>query len=149
MANYTNATPRILWGAGFANSLVFYGKLDRANTMPRYAVETVALVGVDGGAAGESYEARSCLIGTVRRIPRVTAGGVSGWEGADGWVAALAWMRDANPFRWVYDQTALGAYRLAYLVEPRRGPYGEEVNRFKSIEGLVIRSADNLAWEGY
>ena len=149
MANYTNATPRILWGAGFANSLVFYGKLDRANTMPRDVIETTALVGVDGGAVGESYGERSCLTGTVRRIPRVDEAGISGWEGALGWVAALTWMRDANAFRWVYDQLSLGAYRLAYLVEPRKGPYGEEVNRYKQLSGLIIRSADGAAWDGY
>lgn len=150
MPNYTNAVPRITWGAAFANSLVFYGKLDRAGSMPRSKVDDeFPDVGVDGGAVGASYGEEYCLIATVRRIPRVDTGGITGWEGATGWNAFLYWAKDANAFRFIYDQSSLGVYTLCYLVEPRRGPYGEEVNRYKQIEGFTIRRADGLPFEGY
>jgi hypothetical protein len=88
------------------------------------------------------------LAGTVRRIPRVDTGGVTGWEGATGWDAFLAWARDANAFRFIPDAGTLGTYWLCRLVSPREGPHGEEINRMKTLE-LVIRKADNTPFEGY
>jgi hypothetical protein len=141
-------TPRITWGAGFANGLVFDRALDLARPYPVDVEGSEGATGADGSAAGWSYRERFVLAGTVRRIPRVDTAGVTGWEGATGWDAFLAWARDANAFRFIPDAGALGVFWLCRLVSPREGPHGEEINRMKTLD-LVIRKVDNTPFEGY
>lgn len=145
---YRGATPRITWGAAFANSLVFDRALDRARTYPVDIEGNERADAADGGASGWTLGERYVLAGTVRRIPRVDTGGVTGWEGATGWDAFLAWAWDANAFRFIPDQSALGTYWLCRLVAPLDEPPGEEPNRMKMVE-LIIRKDDNTVFEGY
>jgi hypothetical protein len=146
---YRGLTPRITWGAGYANALVFFGRFDAVIGFPREFGESTHDLTLGGDGVGYTWPEHSILSGIVRRIPRVDTAGVTGWEGATGWDAFLtSWARDYQPFRWIYDATVPGTYTEVFLVEPMNGPPEEEPNRWKRLP-LSMRRRDGLAWSGY
>lgn len=143
---YRGLIPKITWGAAFANTLGFAQALDDAVSYGE-PEETSILDAKNGEADGWTLGRREYLRGIVHRIPRVTAGSVTGWEGAAGWDAFLAWARANNPFRF-YPDAGGGTYRLSYLEAPVDEGHAEEINRYRSIE-IVIAAADDLPFLGY
>ena len=90
------------------------------------------------------------LEGTVRRIPIVDTGGITCWDGATGWRAAIEWMQDANVFRWIFDQNDLPTFQTMYLIEPSEEPsqFLESGYRTRGLT-LKMRSSDDTPITGY
>lgn len=88
------------------------------------------------------------LEGDLRWIPGTT-GTATGWDGAAGVNAALAWCRGKNLARWVPDATTPTTYLSVYLVEPAKGtPTIEAADGTRRIH-LKLRSSDGSAFTGY
>lgn len=107
MANYRGIRPRLLWGSGYANALDLAAPLEDvlSYSRPREGSEWIDTKagGREAWLEGTDY----LLAGRARWIPTETAlvGGrrVSGWQGTDGWDAALQWLRDGNTGRYYPD----------------------------------------------
>lgn len=111
-------TPKITWGASYANTLTIAYVLDnwRAYSIAREGSEWVqAMSGVeDAWVIGEDYY----LEADVRWIPssNTISPVASGWNGIAGWSALLTWARQKNPIRWYSDKDS-GSYITSYLVD--------------------------------
>lgn len=147
---YRGLRPQITWGASFANTLVFAQPLDNATCYSRDTVEAQRVAARNFESDGFAYGSRGILTGMVRRIPRVDTGSVTGWEGATGWDAFLAWARDAQPFRWYPDIVGNPSlYWTCYFADDE-DPEGhdEEITRHRTLT-LTMRQADDAWFEGY
>jgi hypothetical protein len=97
---YRGYRPRLLWGSTYQNALDPLLAFENANAWPapREGSEEVQLYsGIEDASVVWDYYLR----GDVRWIPEETELGeygtrVSGWNGADGWSAALRWMGEKN-----------------------------------------------------
>lgn len=118
---------RILWGAGYENQLLvgrpFYQMVtDRVPRPPSQRGQGPSGV-EDAFIVGRDYT----LWLTARWIPDGTSDvTMSPLSGPVGWQAFFDWARDANPFRFVPDDTAPSFYvDGCYLVDPLgQGPLG-------------------------
>lgn len=141
--------PRIAWGAGFTNSLVFGWPLDEAKaySLPRppYEVEVSP-----GGVETAWLTAHNQMLdGVVRWIPGVDTGGVTGWDGATGWRAFLEWARAKNQFRFIPNQAVLGTFFLATLHAPLEESGVENEDDFTRRFRISIRRVDDQPITGY
>jgi hypothetical protein len=120
MPNYRNRPPKILWGAGFANTLLVELPLDnvKRGPTPRAGSSTSqAPSGVeDAWTVGTDY----LLTAELRHIPRDATATATGWDGATGVGEFLTWARDKNLLRF-YPDKDLGTFIDSYLVEPMQG----------------------------
>jgi hypothetical protein len=149
MSDYRITRPAIRWGAGFANLLQLGYALDnvRAGDEPR-AGSTVdqAPSGVeDAWTTGVDY----VLSADVRWIPRAdtAAPAATGWDGAAGFRAFLAWARDKNLVRWYPDVTDAATFIDSYLVEPMQGQGDNESDGTRRIP-LKLRNS-STPYNGY
>lgn len=140
--------PKILWGAGFANTLWLGYPLDNisAGDEPRAGSSfDQAPSGVeDAWIVGTDY----VLSADVRYIPQAdTAVPVAtGWDGVTGFREFLRWARDKNQFRF-YPDAAGGTFFLSYLVEPMSGQGDSEDDGTRRVR-LKIRNA-SAPYDGY
>jgi hypothetical protein len=148
MPNYRTKVPKILWGAAFANTLAIGYWLDNtaAGDEPRPGSEVVqAPSGIEEAwTIGTDF----LLTGEVRYIPPTdTATPVAtGWDGATGFRAFLAWARDKNVIRFYPDATA-GTSIDCYLVEPMTGQAAPEADGTRRVV-LKLRNT-TTAFDGY
>jgi hypothetical protein len=114
--------PKINWGTSFANTLNFGYPLDGAISWPEPRLGSEfrqAPSGIeDAWIVGNDYY----LEGAMRWIPtaNTTDPLATGWDGATGVSAFLAWARAKNQFRFYPDKDS-GSYILSYLVAPMGG----------------------------
>lgn len=122
MPLYRFKRPKILWGAGFANTLSLGYPLDNisAGDEPRAgsSVDQAPSGVEDAWTVGTDY----VLGADVRYIPQAdTAVPVAtGWDGATGFREFLKYARDKNLVRFYPDKDA-GTYIDSYLVDPMTG----------------------------
>lgn len=148
MTDFRAKRPKILWGTSFANTLSFGYPLDSvvAGDEPRAGssfdqapsgVEDAWIVGTDYVLAAEA-----------RYIPQAdTASPVAtGWDGATGVRAFLAWARDKNVVRFYPDKDG-GTFIDSYLVEPMTGQGALEEDGTKRV-AFKLRNA-STAYDGY
>lgn len=149
MPNYRITRPMIKWGAAFANTLSIGYWLDNvsAGDEPRAGSETVQTPsGVeDSWTVGTDY----ILNGDVRFIPPAdTASPVAtGWDGATGFRAFLAWARDKNLVRFYPDATDAATHTDCYLVSPMTGQGASEADGTRMVS-LKLRNS-TAAFDGY
>lgn len=110
--------PRIVWGDTLNRTLDF--RLPMHAPMPRRSwVGEVA-----EAPSGEIDAWRDGLFAELefdlRWIPGASQAGQSGWYGATGVEAFLAWARDRKPFRLYLDRTDAG-FRTCKLIEAEEG----------------------------
>lgn len=109
MPDYRPIRPRIRWGSGspgYTNELIFRTPLDEAVAWGEPSVGSAFAVAPSGveDAWLEAYE--YFLAGAARHIPTadvVSLPPATGWEGAAGWDALLAWAREKNLLRFYPD----------------------------------------------
>lgn len=148
MADYRAKRPKILWGASFANTLSFGYPLDsvKAGDEPRAgsSVDQAPSGVEDAWTVGTDY----VLAASVRYIPQTdTASPVAtGWDGATGFRAFLAWARDKNLVRFYPDKDA-GTFIDCYLVEPMTGQPELEEDGTRVL-ALKLRSP-SVSFDGY
>jgi hypothetical protein len=147
--------PRILWGAGFANTLQAGWPLDSAlsysEPRPGFARSTTTAGGEDSWSYGDFFFLSGVWVG-VR--PSAYVGGfggrtVTGYDGATGWQAFLAWARLGNTFRFVFDDAVPGTFRECVLVEPMKGDGELDTTDYSRRIPLVMRSNTNAAFTGF
>ena len=149
MPDYRNKLAKITWGAAFANTLRLGYPLDNARTgdEPRAgSVVDQAPSGVeDAWEVGIDY----LLTFDARYIPLAdTVSPVAtGWDGAAGFRAFLAWARGKQLFRF-YPDNAAGTYFTSYLVEPMKGSGELEGDGTRKI-AMTIRNSAAVAFDGY
>jgi hypothetical protein len=122
MPTYRLALAKILWGAGFANTLSVGYRLDNATSgsEPRAgSVFVQSPSGIeDSWIVGTDY----VLQCEARWIPQTDTASplATGWDGASGGRAFLEWARAKNIIRFYPDAT--GATSIdSYLFEPMQG----------------------------
>ena len=141
-------TPKITWGASFANTLNIAYPVDNvtAGDEPR-AGSTFdrSVSGVeDAWIAGTDY----LLTADIRWIPQVdtTTPLATGFDGATGVRAFLAWARQKNPLRWFPD-AASGTFITCYLAEPVQGLPPAESDGTRKLT-VTLRNV-TTAFDGY
>lgn len=146
-------TPAFLWGAGYANTLNIAWPFGSAVAWsePREGSEfVVAPSGVrDSWVVGTEYLLRA-EVGWLPVVSDTAENGLSrtGWDGATGWAAFLAWAWQwPNKPRLVPNRSAMGTYREVYLIEPRGEP-AIEPNGQRRVS-LLLASADGSPFTGY
>ena len=142
MADYRDKTPKIAWGSGFANTLVFGLPLDAPKSYSKSKQDSKWINWASGveeayiiGGIKEKY-----LEAMVRWIqPNDTTAGPTfpwtstGWDGATGWGAAIEWFRDKNQMHFFPDESD-PFYITCYLAEPMEDPPElEEGGRGRSL----------------
>jgi hypothetical protein len=148
MPDYRSKLPKILWGAGFVNTLNVGYPLDNWATFadPREGFQTTrAPSGVeDAWDVQDDYY----LAADLRWIPAANTAAplATGWDGVTGVRAFLAWARRKNLVRFYPDATS-GTFIDSYLVDPMSGEPPLEDDGTRRIR-LVLRSA-TTAFEGY
>lgn len=141
--------PKILWGAGLANTLYFGYALDNvvAESEPRSGSEQIqAPSGVeDAWTVGTDY----VLTFDARWIPQAdtVTPQATGWDGATGFRAFLEWARDKNAFSFYPDATAGTVIASCYLAEPMKAAAASESDGTRRLT-LKIRNA-STAFDGY
>lgn len=141
--------PKIEWGSGFANTITFAVTLDRSITYPLRRAGSVRREFTSGVRDAWSMGTSQILEGTVRRIPIADTGGITGWDGATSWRAALEWMQDDNIFKW-YPDAGAGTVYTCYLLEPTEVP-SQFLETGYQKRGLFIRmrTDDDSPFLGY
>jgi hypothetical protein len=148
MSNYRVTFAKILWGAGFANTLNVGYLLDnvKAGDEPRAgSAFDQAPSGVeDSWITGFDF----ILEAELRWIPPVnTASPVAtGWDGTTGVRAFLAWARQKNVVRFYPDATS-GTSIDCYLADPMQG-YGDVETDGTRRLPLKLRNS-STAFDGY
>ena len=142
-------TPKITWGASFANTLNIGYPLDNpvAFNDPRDGTEILVMEsGVrDAWETGDD----EYLAGDIRWIPGAdTIDPVAtGWDGATGFKAFLKWARQMNQFRF-YPDKDVGTYHTCYLVSPLRGEPPAEEDGTRRIR-LIMVDVNGTEFTGY
>ena len=148
MTDFRAKRPKILWGSGFANTLSFGYPLDNvvAGDEPRAgsSVDQAPSGVEDAWTVGTDY----VLSADVRYIPQAdtVSPTATGWDGATGFRAFLAWARDKNLVRFYPDKDA-GTFIDSYLVDPMTGQGSLEEDGTKRVT-LKLRNA-SAAYDGY
>jgi hypothetical protein len=148
MPNFRLTTPKILWGAALANTLRLGYPLDNVTSgdTPRDGsswAQTPSGV-EDAWIVGTDY----VLSGDVRWIPQTDTSSplATGWDGATGFRAFLAWARAKNVIRF-YPDAGAGTFVDSYLVDPLQGEPLWESDGTRRIT-LRIRNV-STAYDGY
>lgn len=154
MPNYRGVRPAILWGSGFANTLLAFGGLDMPGGYPEPRAGSEFVQAVSGVEDSWIVGTDQYLEGELRWIPRIDGTNpkgqsVTGWEGAAGVAAFLTWARAKNVFRFAPDAAALGTYWPMYLVEPMNGPPTFEKDSMSRRLKLRMRTSDGSTPSGY
>lgn len=152
MSNFRLTFLKILWGPGLASTLTGGYWLDNVTTWdePRQGSEQVqAPSGVeDAWTVGTDYylEGDLCYIpaATTTTVP---SGSQTGWDGAAGVRAFLAWARDKNVFTFYPDQTNGAVSFSCYLVDPMNGAPTVEADGTRRVK-IKIRNS-TAAFDGY
>jgi len=142
--------PQITWEAAFANQLDFGYPLDNAVSYSQDREGSEWVQGPSGVEESWLLGVDDYLAADVRWIPTAdtTNPVATGWDGATGWRAFLAWARDmANPFRFFPDKD-LGGFTLSTLVTPREGEPGLESDGTRRFRFVIRNSAGN-PYTGY
>ena len=148
MPSYRQKTPKITWGAAFANTVSIAYPLDSvsAGDEPRAgsSFDRVSSGVEDAWITGTDY----LLTADIRWIPQVDTATplATGWDGATGVRAFLAWARQKNQLRFFPD-AASGTYITCYLAEPMQGLPSAESDGSRKLT-FTFRSA-STAWDGY
>lgn len=109
------ATPKITWGAGFANTWLFPGALDNPiPTTPKPGAIAEAKSGArDKWSDRTDYE----LSFVVNFVPKSNVGSVTGYSTATTGVReALAWLEDQNQGKF-YPDSGAGTNYTFYLID--------------------------------
>ena len=146
-----NEIPQITWGTSFANTLSFGYPLSltRAWTADREGSEYAK--GASGAQDAWITGTDAFLRGDWTWIPPSdgTDPVATGWDGATGVDAFLAWARQGNAFRF-YPNKDVGTYIECYLVSPEGGrPPDTPEDGWHHILGFTIRSVSGSAFTGY
>jgi hypothetical protein len=131
---YRGAYPKILWGSGLANTLVFGYPLDSVKSWSalRPGSERARFGAfTDAWVTGRDY----FLSAQSRWIPGVSTASATGWDGSTGWDAFLQWAQDCNTVRFYPDRNQT-AYWDVVLEEPT----GEDANAEPELESDATRS---------
>jgi hypothetical protein len=154
MANngvYRGTTPKITWGAAFANTITFAQPLDVANCYsgPPAGWEPQLIDAANGERDGWLHATFEFLEGVAKRIPRVDTGGITGWEGATGWDAFFAWARDANVFRFYPDATDTEYWEVLLWAPLEDGQHDEAISRHRELRFVMRMVAADTLFTGY
>lgn len=146
MARSTAA--KITWGTSFANTLtIAYVDDPVAYPEPRGGSEwAMSPSGVEDAWMVGDDEFLAFVAGWIPTTD-TTDPVATGWDGATGWAAFLAWARDKNVFRFFPDADS-ATYQTAYLAEPMRGPPELEDDGTRRLS-ILLRSSDGTAFTGY
>jgi hypothetical protein len=141
--------PKITWGTSYANTLSIGYPLDQASTWSEPREGSEQAVAPSGEVDAWTVGTDEYLAGSVRWIPTSTTADpvATGWDGATGFSAFLAWARDMNAFRFYPDATS-GTYFDAVLVEPLKGEPGLEEDGCRTLR-IKIRSTADSPFTGY
>lgn len=148
MPSYRNKAPKILWGAGFVNTLSIGYPLDnvKAGSEPRAgsAFDRSASGTEDAWIVGTDY----LLTADVRWIPQVDTATplATGWDGSTGFRAFLEWARNKLPVR-LYPDAGAGTLIACVLAEPMQGVAEFESDGTRKIT-LTLRNT-STAFDGY
>lgn len=148
MPSYRFKTPKITWGAAFANTLNIGFPLDsvKAYDEPRAgsAFDRCTSGVEDAWITGTDY----LLTAEVRYIPQVDVATplATGWDGATGFRALLAWARNKSQVRFFPD-AASGTYLLCYLADPMQGPPDFETDGTRKLT-VTLRNTTS-PFDGY
>lgn len=150
MADNLNKTPKITWGASFANTLNIGHPLDNPVAYPDTREGSEVVVTPAGGRDAWTTGTDEFLEADFRWIPGVdtTDPLATGWDGATGWAAFLDWVRDMNAFRFYPDKDG-GTYYTCYLVEPLKGPPGSESDGTRRLHMKIVDNGTQGAFTGY
>lgn len=149
MADNRLKTPKILWGAAFANTLNIGYPVDhfKAGSTPRAGSAFIQTPGgvEDAWTVGTDYT----LEGVFRWIPQTSTSSplATGWDTAStGFRLFLEWARDKNVIRY-YPDAATGTYVDSYWVEPMEGAPDPEADGTRTLP-FKIRNA-STAYDGF
>lgn len=149
MPDYRITLPMVKWGVGYANTLRAGYLLDNVTGWdePRAGSDAVqAPSGVEESwIVGTDY----LLAGDLTFIPQsdTTDPVATGWSGATGVRAFLAWGRDKNVLRFYPDATDAATYIECYLVEPMTGEPASEQDGTRRVK-LKLRNS-TTPFDGY
>lgn len=140
-----------LWGASYANTLY-------PGFLPDKAVAwSEPREGSDFAKVSSGVE-DSWIVGTDellaldhRWIPAADITDpvvATGWDGATGWRAFLAWARAKNIVRVCPDAGVLTSYQEIYLVDPMKGEPPQESDGTRKLR-LTWRDANDTAFTGF
>lgn len=115
--------PRILWGAGFANTLQAGWPLDAATTFslpkPGFARSTTTGGTEDAWSYGDFHYLTGAVVGIrPTAFPGYQGRTVTGYDGATGWQAFMAWARTGNTLRFIPDDAVPGTFKECVMVQP-------------------------------
>lgn len=144
--------PKVTWGTAYANTWEMGYPLDDATAWgdPREGSETMkAPSGVEDAWTVATDQFLGALARWIPAATGTTPEGttITGWDGATGVDAAIAWLRAKNVGRFFPDRTS-GTYVEFYLVEPMSGKPGKEEDGTRSLR-FVFRSANDSQFTGY
>ena len=148
MTSFRRTRPKITWGAAFANTVDFGYPLDNvtAGDEPRAgSVFDRSTAGVeDAWITGVDY----LLTAEHRWIPQVDTAAplATGWDGATGVRAWLAWARQKNAYRFYPDATS-GTYITCYLADPMQGVPAYESDGTRKL--TATHRNITTPWDGY
>lgn len=138
--------PKIVWGA---NTLNIGYPLDNAVSYPEPVEGSDLVVAPSGTRDVWIPRTRELLVGDVRWIPTTDTSDpvATGWDGATGWAAFLAYGRKGNSFEFYPDANSAISIS-SYLLEPFRGEPPIESDGSRRLR-LKIESVDGSAYTGY
>lgn len=138
--------PKIVWNA---NDLDIGYPLDNAVAYPEPVDGSDLVVAPSGARDAWIPRTREILVGDVRWIPTTdtTDPVATGWDGATGWAAFLAYARKGNAFDFYPDRSSTTSIS-SYLLEPFRGEPPIESDGSRRLR-LKIESVDGSAYTGY
>lgn len=141
-------TPKITWGAAFANTWSMFGAVDFPIPL------SIARGGVHESDAGNRdwWDQRTDreLAVEVIAIPKLVSGGTTGYSDATtGVQEALLWMQRQNPFRFYPDKDT-GTFHTCYLVgfEPERDVMFEKGGARRRVR-LRMRDTSGTIFTAY
>lgn len=138
--------PKVVWNA---NDLDIGYPLDNAVSYGEPVEGSDLVVAPSGARDVWIPRTREILVGDVRWIPTTdtTDPVATGWDGAAGWAAFLAYARKGSSFDFYPDRSSTTSI-ASYLLEPFRGEPPIESDGSRRLR-LMIESVDGSAYTGY
>jgi hypothetical protein len=142
------ATPKIEWGASFANTWLFPGPLDN----PRPGTEAVGMIAEARSSEDDFWEDRTddeTLSFDVTFVPKSLDGSVTGYSTATTGVrTALAWLSKRNVGRFYPDSTS-GTYHTFKLIDWNWGNVRRSPGGARYHITMKIRDTSGTAFSEY
>ena len=141
--------PKIVWNA---NTLEFGYPLDSAVSWEEPVTGSQWVIAPSGARDAWIVRSEPRLVGSVRWIPTDTIASTgyapfTGWDGATGWRAFLAWVREMNTFAFYPDRDS-GTNITSYLSLPLLGEPGMDRDGTRTLR-LAIASSGSTTYDGY